>query len=140
LVRLALLLDAQVAAMEQHTDAPIFLARLDSSLRNAPAVAPAQVYADAVSNLVASRLWEERGDLARALAAARRWRFGLPLIHQPCLSTNLREEGRIAARMGDRARAIRAYRHYLALRDDPEPPLRAERDHVRAELVRLGGQ
>ena len=139
LVRLALLLDAQVAAMERRADAPILLARLDTSLLNAPAEASAQVYADAVGNLVAAGLWEQRGDLARALAAARRWRFGLPLIYRPCLSTYLREEGRIAALMGDRARAIRAYRHYLALRSDPEPPLRAERDRVRAELALLEG-
>jgi hypothetical protein len=137
LVRLALLLDAQIAAIERRADAPMLLARLDSSLRNAPATAEAQVYADAVGNLVASRLWEARGDLARAVAAARRWRFGLPLIHRPCLSTRLREEGRIAGLMGDRARAIRAYRHYLAVRSDPDLALRHERDHVRVELTRL---
>jgi len=74
-----------------------------------------------------------------ALAAARRWRFGLPVIYSPCLSTNLREEGRIATLIGDRGRAIRAYRHYLALRADPDPALRAERDRVRAELARLEG-
>jgi hypothetical protein len=53
------------------------------------------------------------------------------------VATHLREEGRLAARLGDRAGAIRAYRHYLALRSDPEPRLRAARDSVRAELERL---
>ena len=33
----------------------------------------------------------------------------------------LREEGRLAALTGDRQGAIRAYRHYLALRGDAEP-------------------
>jgi hypothetical protein len=35
--------------------------------------------------------------------------------------------------------AIKAYRHYLALRSNPEPPLRTERDSIRAEVSRLGG-
>jgi hypothetical protein len=139
LLRLALLLDAQVAAIERRADAPLLLARLDSSLRDAPATVPAEGYADAVGNLVAARLWEERGDPVRALVAARRWRYGLPLVLQPCLSTLIREEGRTAALVGDRARAIRAYRRYLALRADPEPPLRAEWEQVRAELARLEG-
>ena len=136
-MRLAMLLDAQLAALDRRADAPLLLSRLDSSLRDAPALAPAEVYADAVGNLVAARLWEQRGDLRRALAAARRWRFGYQLLHRPCLSTHLREEGRLAALLGDRTGAIRAYRHYLALRADPELPLRAETERVRAELTRL---
>ena len=46
-----------------------------------------------------------------------------------------REEGRLAAQLGDTAGAIRAYRHYLALRSDPEPRLRAQADTVRMELA-----
>ena len=51
------------------------------------------------------------------------------------LSTPLREEGRLAALVGDTAGAIRAYRQYLALRSDPEPALHADVERVRA-LVR----
>jgi hypothetical protein len=40
---------------------------------------------------------------------------------------------------GDSAGAARAYRHYLALRSDPEPALRSAVDTVRAELARLAG-
>ena len=53
------------------------------------------------------------------------------------VSTHLREEGRLAARVGDRAGAIRAWEHYLALRSNPEPPLIAERDSIRAQVDRL---
>ncbi len=56
------------------------------------------------------------------------------------LATFLREEGRLAALTGDRAGAIRAYQHYLALRSDPEPSLKPEVDRVRAELARLVGE
>ncbi len=46
----------------------------------------------------------------------------------------LREEGRLAALTGDRQGAIRAYRHYLALRGDAEPGLQPEVRRVREEL------
>jgi len=41
--------------------------------------------------------------------------------------------------MGDREHAVRACQHYLALRADPDPPLRAGRERVRAKLARLQG-
>jgi hypothetical protein len=40
---------------------------------------------------------------------------------------------------GDRAGAVRAYRHYVALRSDPEPALRPAVDTIRAELAKLVG-
>ena len=49
----------------------------------------------------------------------------------------LREEGRLAAAVGDTVGAIRAYRHYLALRENPDPPWRAAWDSVRVELAAL---
>jgi hypothetical protein len=39
--------------------------------------------------------------------------------------------------VGDTEGAMRAYRHYLALRSDPEPALLGQADSVRAELGRL---
>ena len=45
--------------------------------------------------------------------------------------------GRWAALAGDTASAIRAFRHYLLWREDPEPSLIPERDSVLAELTRL---
>jgi DNA-binding SARP family transcriptional activator/tetratricopeptide (TPR) repeat protein len=90
------------------------------------------------TNLVLARLWEERGDFSRALKAVRRRSGGFGLGPQ-YLSTYLREEGRLAALTGDTASAIRAYRHYLAFRSDPEPGLRAQVDTVRAALSLLEG-
>ena len=51
----------------------------------------------------------------------------------------LREEGRFAAAVGDTAGAIRAYRHYLALRPEPPdfPKWRDEWEAVRREIAAL---
>jgi hypothetical protein len=51
--------------------------------------------------------------------------------------SQIRDEARYAALLGDREGAIRAYRHYLALRADPEPALRSQVEAVRAELEAL---
>ena len=56
------------------------------------------------------------------------------------LSYILREEGRLAALVGDREGAIKAYSHYLALRYNPEPSVKPEVDRVRAELALLVGE
>jgi hypothetical protein len=53
------------------------------------------------------------------------------------LATQLREEGRLAARAGHREQAIQAYRHYLKLRTDPDPALRPQAEQIRQELLRL---
>ena len=52
----------------------------------------------------------------------------------------MREEGRLAEATGDTAGAMRAYRHYLALRADPEQALVPQRDSVRAALGALLGE
>ena len=50
----------------------------------------------------------------------------------------LREEGEIAALLGDTATAIRAFDEYLRYRLDPDPgPVRAEVDSVHAALDAL---
>jgi len=74
-----------------------------------------------------------RGDLPHALAIVRRH----GLFWNQFLSTQLREEGRLAALVGDREGAIHAYRHYIALRADAEPSLRPSVERARAELARL---
>ena len=56
------------------------------------------------------------------------------------LTPRLREMGRLAALAGDREAAVRAYRHYLAIRTDPDPALIPQRDSVRAELAALTGE
>jgi TolB-like protein len=88
------------------------------------------------ANLVLARLWEVQGDLPRALAALRR--RGAYYMEAPFfMTTFLREEGRLSALTGDTASAIRAYRHYLGLRYDPEPGLVPQVERVRQELARL---
>ncbi|MBA3560881.1 MAG: hypothetical protein H0W30_20085 [Gemmatimonadaceae bacterium] len=52
----------------------------------------------------------------------------------------MREEGRLAAATGDREGAIRAYSHYLALRENAEPSLAHQVAQVRAEFQKLIGE
>ncbi|HMU62265.1 MAG TPA: hypothetical protein PKA66_10815 [Gemmatimonadales bacterium] len=88
------------------------------------------------ANLQLARLWEREGDLPRALAAVKRRTGGFPIAPY-YLSTFLREEGRLSLLIGDTAAAVRAYRHYLALRPDPEPQLRPGVDSIRREVASL---
>jgi tetratricopeptide (TPR) repeat protein len=115
------------------------LQRLDSvaALGGAGAFAHTQSW-QRFLNLVLARWHEARGDLNSALAAVRRRAaFDPNLGGSFYLSSYLREEGRLAALSGDRDGAIRAYRHYLALRADPEPSVRPEVERVQTELARL---
>jgi tetratricopeptide (TPR) repeat protein len=129
----ALLLDAQLGALDRRPQAPAQLARADSALRTN--VEPVQFVA--LGNLIVARLWEASGDPARALAAVRRRIFDY--TQHPFLTTMLRQEGRLAELTGDRPGAIEAYQRYLALRPDPEPALQPQVEQVRAELARLAG-
>ena len=123
----AALLAAMRAVVQREPDAHALTGRLDSLVRDDPPTALVEV------NLLLAQLWEALGDSVLALAASRRWaRAGFPLM----VTSYVRMEGRLAARSGDRAGAIRAYRHYLALRSDPEPVLRPEVDQMKAELAR----
>ena len=153
----AALLEAKLAAATSAAGADAALDRLDALIRsgpggqrNGPAVAftlsPAYVrstvgispcgFEDFV-NLEVARLRERQGDRAAALAAVRRRPYAYHLSDY--LAPHLREEGRLAALTGDSAGAIRAWRHYLVLRSDPEPALRPDVEQVRAELAKLTG-
>ncbi|HEY7482344.1 MAG TPA: serine/threonine-protein kinase [Gemmatimonadales bacterium] len=127
----AMLLEAMLSAAEKRADADRHLDRLDSLMRTGPPYRSAEQ----AWNLVVARLKEAKGDNMGALAATRRrlYFYAEPLY----LSTYLREEGRLAAAIGDREGAIRAYQHYLALRSDPEPSLKPQVEQVRAELAQL---
>lgn len=119
---------AEAAGVKRYQGA---LARFDSLMRTGPPVS------DPYMGIQLGRAYAARGDLISALAAVRRREY---LQGQPpyWLAVTLREEGRLAALTGDTTGAVRAYRHYLALRRDPEPRLVPQRDSVRAELARLG--
>jgi len=125
--------EAQLASARGRPDAAAALQRLDALLA---ARSDVRHLLPTVANLIAARLFEAQGEVLRALAIMRRsssWTNQL-------LSTQLREEGRLAALVGDTAAAVRAYRHYLVLRSDPEPGLRPEVARVRVELERLEGK
>jgi hypothetical protein len=134
--------EVEIASIEaMHADvarSPGFrlaVTRLDSLLRimDYAAANPGRA---SLANLVAARLLEKSGDIRGALAAARR-RTDAWTQNNPYLGTQLREQGRLAALAGEREEAIRAYRHYLALRTDAEPSVRPQVDAVRRELRQL---
>jgi hypothetical protein len=135
-----LMLEAQLATANHRPEALALTARLDSVLRLGPRMLVRNweyVPFYQMANLVSARLWEAHGDVPRALAATRRRIYRL--WPSAFLSTYVREEARLAALAGDRAGAIRAYRHYVALRSDPEPAQRADLAAARAGLARLEG-
>jgi serine/threonine-protein kinase len=134
--------EVEIAAIEaMHADvarSPELRAatlRLDSLLRVMD-YAGANPGRTSFANLVAARLLEKLGDNRGALAAARR-RTDAWTQNNAYLATQLREQGRLAALVGEREEAIRAYRHYVALRMDPEPALKPQVEAVRRELKQL---
>jgi hypothetical protein len=84
------------------------------------------------AHLALARLHEARGDPAAALGALRR--RGFYLGWQPSLAEMLHMEARLAARLGDREGAIRAYQHLRAFRDDPDPSIAEEMRRLQSEL------
>ena len=121
------LLDAMAAVVLHRPDARSLLRRADSLSANGCCNVQ-------MANLIVAHLEERVGDLPGALRAVRRQAWVYPPLY---LSSALEQEGRLAAMTGDRAGAMRAYRHYLALRTAPEPQALPEVRRVRAELGRL---
>jgi serine/threonine-protein kinase len=125
-------IEAAVAVGRRRADARAALTRADS-------LVSAGWFAIAPLNLILARLWEAEGDLPRALGAVRRLEYDDP--NGPAfLATRLRTEGRLAALAGDRDAAVRAYTHYLALVNRPEPRVQPLVEQVREELARLVGE
>jgi tetratricopeptide (TPR) repeat protein len=106
--------------------------RTDSIVAVGPPLGDTRAYA----SLAIARMYASLGDPERALASVRRRPYlrGWPRY----LGGYLREEGRLAAAIGDREGAANAYRQYLALRNSAAPSLVEEADSVRAELGALG--
>ena len=130
--------DAYQSVGRTDTSARLTVARLDSMLRSGIVeFYPGDGHVD-YGHLALARVLELRGDHSGALVAIRRRPYFIGW--QPFLASSLRHEGRLAAALGDRAGAVRAFEHHLALRHDPEPSLRASTDSVRAELVSLKGR
>ena len=125
-----MVLEAFIAVRASAPDADQRLLSLDSLLMRGHPDGLTSVG----GHLILARLAAERGQYQLGLAAARRhWHWGRVMY----LSSFLREEARLAALVADTAGAIRAWKHYLALRSDPEPALKADAAHARAELARL---
>lgn len=122
------LLEAMAAVAREDNAAGSLVDRADSVMRGGCCDLPH--YGD----IIVARLHERLGDRVGALRAIRREEWYYP---PEFLTTSLREEGRLAALTGDREGAIRAYRHFLALRAGAEASRRADVERVRAELKRL---
>ncbi len=132
-------IEAMFANIAKRPDAGAAIERLDSLMRE---VDYNSVHAGraAFENLTVARLFEQRGDYKRALAAVRRHGDRYTGGQDPYRSTLLREEGRFAALTGDVNGALKAYRHYLALRYQVERVLQPQVDAVRLEVARLEAQ
>jgi serine/threonine-protein kinase len=83
-----------------------------------------------VSTLIAARCHDLAGDRAGALAMLARRPLD-PVSGPRYLAGYLYEEGRLALLEGDRPRAVRAWRQFLVLRDDPDAALRPQVAMVR---------
>ena len=128
-------IEAMHADVARSPDLRAVTMRLDSLLRMLD-YPSSNVGRASFGNLVAARLLEKSGDIRGALAAARR-RSDAWTYNNPYLATQLREQGRLAALAGEREEAIRAYRHFLALRADAEPGLQPQVESVRRDLRQL---
>lgn len=89
-----------------------------------------------VMTLLAARCHEMTGDRAGALAMLARRPLD-PVSGPRYLAGYLYDEGRLALLEGDRARAVRAWRQFLVLRDDPDPLLRPQVAMIRRTVDSL---
>ena len=137
-VRACVILTEALAALgDRSPDAGLRIARLDSLMHVSPVLGHEGLSASWVEgNLILARWYEAHGQFSEAATAAGR-RVYLWNVGTTALAPMLRAEARAAARAGDGERALRAYRHYLALRSNPEPSMRPEVDQMRAEFQRL---
>ena len=129
-LRRAALLDAWVAVLRRAPGSADKVALADSLYRG-------RTGGDELVSFILARLNEQAGQPGRALTALRRRHSILGDVVPEGLTALLREEGRLAARNGEREAAIRAYRAFLWWYADPEPSLIPRRDSVRAELDAL---
>lgn len=129
------LLRAIDAGVRRTPDAARRIAQLEETRMSARGIDPTVMVDGLVPWIAASRLHEMRGDLPAALRAIRQNYYHFFATDH--LASRKREEGRLALATGDVEGAIAAWRHYLALRTDPDPALQPEVERVRADLARL---
>jgi serine/threonine-protein kinase len=124
------------AMLERLRPTPRTIARdsIEAILLSGPGLDPPAE----IATLMVARWRSERGEYREALTMVRRRPYIHNLRYMLVLPAHLREEGRLAAILGDTLGAIRAYRHFLVLRDRPDPgPMQEQVVAVRAELARL---
>ncbi|MFL5521985.1 MAG: hypothetical protein ACJ8B6_13670, partial [Gemmatimonadales bacterium] len=108
--------------------------RLDSAMLTGP---PSfDVTMSGGENLIAAAAWQRLGRPVEALAAVRRRAYG-GLWPTRFLADALREEGALALATADTAGALKAWRHYLALRTTVDTALAPERDRIRTAIAAL---
>ena len=91
---------------------------------------------NAQHTLAVAHSWLQLGEPKRALPAAMRhlvWNTDV----LPYLGIQTREVGRIAVLAGERKRAERSYRHFLAMRAAAEPSMIPQVDSVKKELAAI---
>jgi tetratricopeptide (TPR) repeat protein len=128
--RFAALLEAGVAAAKKDPALARKLELADSLWRG-------RIAGDGLASMTLPRWHEQAGRPDRALIALRRRQTILGDPSPDGFSARLRLEGRLAAKVGERDAAIRAYRTFLWWYSDPEPSRIPVRDSVRAELAAL---
>jgi hypothetical protein len=84
-----------------------------------------------------SRIYETRGDTARALRAIKLYPRDFPGVW---LAPTYRDLGRAYLIARDSANALRWWNRFLELRTEPEPPYVAERDSIRALIATIAGR
>jgi hypothetical protein len=129
----ALLLEASLAFDSGDPRASAELDSLSAQLARGPYMTSQELWD--VTVLASARLFERAGDRAKARATVRqRNSFArLPTL----LAPQLLETARLSFALGDRTAAVREYKHYLALRDDPDPIVMPERENANQALVSL---
>ena len=125
------ILDATWSVVTNQPDVLRRVVRLDSLMLGGPAVSDAVTYA----HIAVARLYDRLGEPRRALEAIRNrtYMVGWPRY----LATARREEGRLAALVGDVEGAVRSYERYLALRPSAETVVQAADKAVRKDLADL---
>lgn len=107
---------------------------MDSALADLDSIVTTPVGFLGFEHRLLARIYEARGDTSRALRAVRfypRDNVGV------WLAPTLRESGKYYLMARDTSNAVRAYRHFLDLRAEGEPPYFAERDSIKALIATL---
>jgi tetratricopeptide (TPR) repeat protein len=125
--------EAMIAQLEDRPEALALAERADSLLR----ADPPPRWSRNENQLMLARVFDALGEPATALRVLRRRDLNNPAFF---LATILAEEGELAARVGDREGAVRAYTHYLTLQTDPDPELEPRVQRARSELAALLGE